>query len=231
MTVTMTPDVRLLLVAIWLASGLVASVIMMRGGHRHWYWVFIGVLLGPLAGLIFSERVEGDSPHVAHMRLGRDGLGLHVLLGIDGSADSLGATSAALRLLAGAVGRVTLATVVDFDTAEDAGGEGERAAQARLRTVASTLEPWSPDEVVLAGPPVGALLKFATEQDVDIIVVGPRGRGVGRRVLGSVASGLVSHARIPVLVIGDRSGERRDQFQPPPPARYGATPDPSAGRD
>lgn len=221
MTLTMTPGVRLLVAAIWLASGLVASIIMMRRGHRHWSWVLIGMLLGPLAGLVFRGRVEAESPHVAHMRLGRDGLGLHVLLGIDGSMDSIGAANAALGLLAGAVGRVTLATVVDFDTAEDAGGEADLAAQSRLRSVAGTLERWNPDEVVLAGPAVGALLQFATEQDVDIIVVGPRGRGVGHRLLGSVCSGLVSHARIPVLVIGNRSSEDRDPHQPPPAAKSG----------
>lgn len=199
---SVTPTMRLLFLAIWLASGLVSSIILMRHGHRHWYWLLVGMCLGPLAGLIFRERSWTDSPQVEQVRRGRTGPGLHVLIGIDGSSESARAAGAALDLLDAVVGRATVATVVDYDTAQDPAGEADLAARSRLGSVAGSLRRWDPDEVVLAGPPVDALLDFAVERDVDLIVVGPRGRGFSRRILGSVCVGLVSRAQVPVLVLG-----------------------------
>ena len=64
---------------------------------------------------------------------------------------------------------------------------------------------------VLAGPPGPTLRGFAEEQDLDLLVVGRRGRGLSTRLLGSISADIIEHSRVPVLVIepGDnRSGER-----------------------
>ena len=46
-----------------------------------------------------------------------------------------------------------------------------------------------------------AMLDYAEEQKIDLIVVGTRGRsGIKKMLLGSVASGLVTYAACPVLV-------------------------------
>jgi nucleotide-binding universal stress UspA family protein len=48
---------------------------------------------------------------------------------------------------------------------------------------------------------VSAMLDYAEEQKIDLIVVGTRGRsGIKKMLLGSVASGLVTYAACPVLV-------------------------------
>jgi nucleotide-binding universal stress UspA family protein len=47
-----------------------------------------------------------------------------------------------------------------------------------------------------------ALLEFASNEKVDLIVAGTRGMtGFKKLILGSVSSGLVSHAACPVLVV------------------------------
>lgn len=58
------------------------------------------------------------------------------------------------------------------------------------------------DQKVLSGQSIPALADLT--KDADIIVVGSRGLGKwGRRLLGSVSSGLVHHAHCPVAVIHD----------------------------
>ncbi|HET6885758.1 MAG TPA: universal stress protein [Rubrobacteraceae bacterium] len=54
---------------------------------------------------------------------------------------------------------------------------------------------------LLHGPPVEAILDLCEELEPGLVVVGSRGRGpIGRLLLGSVAEGVVHHARFPVLV-------------------------------
>ena len=49
---------------------------------------------------------------------------------------------------------------------------------------------------------VNAIVSDAEENDVDLIVVGTRGRtGLRKMLLGSVASGIVTYSQCPVLVI------------------------------
>lgn len=56
------------------------------------------------------------------------------------------------------------------------------------------------------GPKADEILSVASELGVDLIVIGTRGQGaVGRLLLGSVAEGVVYHARCPVLAV--RGGE------------------------
>jgi nucleotide-binding universal stress UspA family protein len=52
------------------------------------------------------------------------------------------------------------------------------------------------------GSPVKLILEYAEEKGVDLIVAGTRGLGgFPKMVLGSVSSGLVSHAHCGVLVV------------------------------
>lgn len=52
------------------------------------------------------------------------------------------------------------------------------------------------------GPKADEILDLAGELGADLVVIGTRGQGaVGRLLLGSVAEGIVYHARCPVLVV------------------------------
>jgi nucleotide-binding universal stress UspA family protein len=49
---------------------------------------------------------------------------------------------------------------------------------------------------------VAALVNYADAEKADLIVIGTRGRsGIGKMLLGSVASGVVTYAPCPVLVV------------------------------
>lgn len=49
--------------------------------------------------------------------------------------------------------------------------------------------------------PIKAIVGFAHYEEVDLIVVGTRGRsGIKKMLLGSIASGIVSYANCPVFM-------------------------------
>ncbi len=59
------------------------------------------------------------------------------------------------------------------------------------------------DEIVESPMSVeGAIVNFAEKENTDLIVVGTRGRsGFSKKLLGSVALGVVTHAPCPVIVV------------------------------
>jgi nucleotide-binding universal stress UspA family protein len=49
---------------------------------------------------------------------------------------------------------------------------------------------------------IGSIIDYATSRDIDLIVIGTRGRtGLKRLLMGSVANGVVQHAHCPVLLV------------------------------
>ncbi|QDU93577.1 universal stress protein [Lignipirellula cremea] len=53
---------------------------------------------------------------------------------------------------------------------------------------------------LLEGPPAQALVQFAAEEGVDLIVMGTHGRtGLSRLLMGSVAEEVIRHSKVPVL--------------------------------
>jgi nucleotide-binding universal stress UspA family protein len=57
-------------------------------------------------------------------------------------------------------------------------------------------------KVILTGLAVyGEIIQYADEENIDLIVIGSRGRsGIKKLLLGSTASGVVTYADCPVLV-------------------------------
>lgn len=69
----------------------------------------------------------------------------------------------------------------------------DRARKADLRTVEAS---------VLSGTPARAILDYAEERDIDLIVMGTHGRtGLERYLLGSVTEKIVRVADVPVLTV------------------------------
>src|SRR6476620_4423178 len=81
------------------------------------------------------------------------------------------------------------------------------AAQERLATLVEEhpIEPALLTTAVLPGSPANAIVKYAEEQQADVIVIGSHGRGaVSRLLLGSVAERVLHLAGRPVFVVAHR---------------------------
>lgn len=141
-----------------------------------------------------------------------------ILVAVDGSEASLRAARAAINLasLMGAklvvLSVVELPLLVDQTPAGSQLGVGYYLEEARRqleRVVAGVAEEAArqgveAERVVVEGATsvVQAITEKASERGVDLIVVGTRGLGGFKRLLlGSVSSGVVSHAHCSVLVV------------------------------
>jgi nucleotide-binding universal stress UspA family protein len=122
---------------------------------------------------------------------------MRLLLAIDGSGPSLLATRFVRRLHRDA--RELSIVVVHVSTAED----GEARARATSEACAILDEEGVPyDLEVVTGDPVEMIVERAQELDCDFIVVGARGLGALREaLLGSVSSGLLKKATVPVTIV------------------------------
>ncbi|MDR7666754.1 universal stress protein [Methanosarcina sp. Z-7115] len=67
---------------------------------------------------------------------------------------------------------------------------------------------------VLRGHPVEKIINFAEDNDIDMIIIGSLGKGGYERfVLGSVSEKVVSHAKVPVLVVRERHKSEKKLIQ------------------
>jgi len=58
------------------------------------------------------------------------------------------------------------------------------------------------EPVILEGHPADRIMKFAEQEDMDLIVMGTLGRtGLDRFLLGSIAENVVRHSKTPVMVV------------------------------
>ena len=204
----------LILVLTWIAIGVIAAVVMGRRGHRPYSWALLGAVLGPLVVplMISAARREQDAaPTLARStslttRHSATSSGtLDILVGVDGSEDATGALVTAIALFGRHIGRLTVATVLDYDggLTNVPLGEQERAAAILQRDalLAAGLLEREPERATLTGRPADALVQFASARDYDLIVIAPRGKGASRVLFGSVASRLARGVGVPVAIM------------------------------
>ena len=90
--------------------------------------------------------------------------------------------------------------VIEDERADAA--EGPHATLAAWRAEAERVAGSPVRIVLLTGRPADTILRYASEQDFDAVVVGSRdGTTLGRLVLGSVAEHVALGANCPVLVV------------------------------
>jgi nucleotide-binding universal stress UspA family protein len=189
--------------AVWLAIGVTLAVVMGRRGHGAFQWLILGSVLGPLALPLAWARVRDEAlarPH--ELAIGVPGPGtVDVLVGLDGSAESETALTCALELLGTRIGRLTLARVTEFD---DTSAQARKDAQTALDSIqrsAVSANLSNPGMIILSGRPADALTKEAREGGYELVVIGRRGRGASKALLGSTASRLASGIHVPVLMV------------------------------
>lgn len=204
----MNTTIVLIFAALWIATGVVTGLWMIRRGHDP-LWMLPALAFGPLFVPIALERVE-RSPRLA--AAGPGGVptsrssrpdGPRVLVGLDGSPQAEQVLATTLRLFGQGSGMLVLAEVVHYDATMDDSAREVDAAKRRLAEAAEAAAELGVvvQFEVLAGPAGEALRRFAEDQEMDVLVVGRRGRGLSKRLLGSVSSDLVQHSPVPVLVV------------------------------
>ena len=187
----------------WILIGLLSGIWMARRGFDA-LWILLAAPLGPLFVPIAVERVRRrpDSAEATPSESLPAGAGPRILIGVDGSPESVHAMTTALRTLGSQGSVLVLAEVVNYEAAESGDGADMDAATRRLEAAANRVRvPAAVHTRVLVGAPGPALREFAARQGFDILVVGRRGRGLSRHVLGSVSTDLVTHSTVPVLVV------------------------------
>lgn len=204
--------VAVIVILVWLLVGLALGLYEARRGHWRWLWL-LGAIAGPFA-LPLARQIEQNEGLARPLDVGT-GTGhgpgaVRLLVGIDGSEESIDAARRAVDLLGSRLGELELALVVDFDVQEATPGpltadSPDLATERRaLEDAAERLGRWlgfEPATVILTGVPADALRRRAVDGDFDVIAVGSRGRGLAKRLLGSCASTLAHGSETPTMIM------------------------------
>lgn len=211
------PIVPVALAVAWLAVGAVVGVVEARRGYWRHGWILTAVF-GPLAVPLAHQRRRSAVPGPVVLARGVPGTGtIDVLVGTDGSPASRAAAHQAVDLFGPRLRRITLATVIDRDSAAPHSASllhpepwpEEVAARQLLAGEAADLAATTgrgPETVILAGNPAEALERHACDHGFQVLVVGCRGEGATKLILGSCASHLASGAAVPVLLVAPDRG-------------------------
>jgi nucleotide-binding universal stress UspA family protein len=138
-----------------------------------------------------------------------------ILVGIDGSEESFHAADYAIELGRQYNGEVIALNVILSDatlfgpTVPPHIMELKQEAQNYLDKVKEKIEKNTSNskllfrtEVIGSPSAVSGIVAFAEKDNVDLIIIGTRGRsGFRKLLLGSIASGVVTYSHCPVLVV------------------------------
>jgi nucleotide-binding universal stress UspA family protein len=214
--VSMSATTALLMVAaICLSTGLLFGLAMGRYGYDPFAWWLLGTVLGPLAIPIALSAVHRpqETPRVVKEGVAAAGP-VDLLVGVDGSPQAAAALTVALELVGSRLGRLTLVAVTSL---EDSVERRRREAwlRAELERQSAAACSWlaahglvpagtrrEPELMLCAGRPAQVLRRLAAEGGYDLLVIGARGTGLSKALLGSTATGLAAGSEVPVLIAG-----------------------------
>jgi nucleotide-binding universal stress UspA family protein len=194
----------------WVAIGILTGLLMARRGHSWFAWTALGVVLGPLVlPLVFFELRHYPDADGRLVATGLPGVGsVDVLVGIDGSPQSLAALHVVIQVIGPRLGRLTLAAVMEHGyRTTPAGMEDEQRARTHLAAAASSVGIVTAQTVLLQGRPADALSEYAEREGHSMMAIGSRGRGASKALLGSVASRLAQRSPTPVLIVSEAARE------------------------
>lgn len=131
-----------------------------------------------------------------------------ILVPTDGSANAATAMEHAIGIAAGSGASIHVINVINprwydmsIDSARTPVEKDRRKYIDELVEMADEAEVET-ETAVLDGTPAQAILDYAADQDIDLIVIGKRGRGnLENLLLGSVADYVVKHAPVPVHTV------------------------------
>ena len=133
-----------------------------------------------------------------------------ILVAVDGSAESEQALHLAAQIARGSKSNLILVHAFEKLPSINAPhyrrslrghlDKGQKIIDAASAMVADL----APEQELLEGPPADAILRVAAARDVDLIIMGARGIGGVRALLGSVSNKVVHQAVCPVLIAHEK---------------------------
>jgi len=160
--------------------------------------------------VVHEPTGEGDGTGVESggQALERQGGSRRIVVGVDGSPQSVQALREAARIASALGGTVDAVACWELPSiwmapyplaGEDFQGEAVQALAASLEEAFGADKPEHVSSRLIEAQVRPGLLEAS--KDAAMLVVGRRGRGLARLGLGSVSAGCVSHGRCPVLVV------------------------------
>lgn len=137
----------------------------------------------------------------------------NILVSVDGSADADRALTEAIDLAAGSHARLTILTAIPRPhpwtyTGTTAGAaqalahELERDSKRVMREATERVPEDIPVTTILTRKPIrSALLQRIEDGEHDLVVMGSRGHGAIRSLVGSVSHHVLHHSSVPVLIV------------------------------
>ena len=203
-------------IAAWLTlvavSAFVVALLARRWGHDPFGWVFLSAVMGPIAivGLVgarIGER-ERPSPRRKQPSEGDARPKFRILAACDGSA--YGALIARRIVERHPDAGVTILAVLPKESQPRSDERSRMDHDARVAAI--TKEPLAilehagiPASVSVAyGVPGEEIVRCANEDRPDLVMVGRRGAGLTKLLLGSVSDHVVRSTERPVLIVGNQ---------------------------
>lgn len=190
-------SVLLVIVICWVTIGIILSIVMGRRGYDAWGWLIVGAVMGPLAIVLALTMQPRPSDPTVVTTLRSGGGKVDVLVGLDGSAESMVAVDGVAELFGDRLGRLTLATVIPHDAPHIVEREAKELLDHTAGRARDQAEP-----VLLSGRPATALCEYAATGGYDVLAIGRVGHGLSKALLGSTAMHLAHAADRPVLLFG-----------------------------
>jgi len=135
----------------------------------------------------------------------------NILVATDGSDRNITAVEEAIRIATGCGAALNAVYVIDAGTFESASADVvmedtyriiKAEAEQALKQVRSLSGNIEVKTTVIEGKPAQEIVRFATAEKIDLIVIGTQGKkGIERILLGSVAESIIRLAGCKVLVV------------------------------
>jgi nucleotide-binding universal stress UspA family protein len=134
-----------------------------------------------------------------------------ILVAVDGSEHSMNAADYAISFAIKYNSQLVLLYVIPVDlglfgysppSIEEMKKEGQEFLdKIKLEAVEIDMDIQIRSELIASPSVVGGIVDFAEKENIDLIVVGTKGRsGLKKLLVGSVASGIINYAHCPVLI-------------------------------
>ena len=200
-------------IAVWLAivvvSMIVVSFLAVRWGRDPFGWALLSAVLGPIAIVALAGTHKSDRAHPAGFEGTRpraSGATRCIVAAVDGSA----ASDRVARYIAQSHPEATdVALLVVLPLEMRTRGSEQQIAEheATVTKMTASAERILRDAGVSArvavgyGAPAEEIVRFADAEDAGVIVIGRRGAGLSKALLGSVSDAVVKQSKRPVALI------------------------------